>query len=165
MFGGVTTKLIEKHLDHYGWKIHQAAPEPGEREGIVLTGWSDPWGGTHTLIIDPMTEKNAVQFRAPILQAPLDGTPADRLQALLLTITALNMKYILGGFAYNPKDGGVEFKLAVPIDDGNLTYETFNHCLVALTGTVDIVAPKLSAVASGEKSAQDVLRDEGFTVG
>jgi hypothetical protein len=162
MFDTMGVKLVERYLDKFGWKAHISQDEPGEKEGLVATGWTDPSGGKHTLFIDPMVEKKALAFRAPILLMPLDSTPAERVNNVLLAISALNMRYILGGFAYNPNDGWLEFKLTIPSTNGGVEYTPFEHSLRALTTTVDQTEPELQAIASGAKTAQAVLAEEGI---
>lgn len=153
----VGVKLVEKYLDKFGWKQHLSQDEPGEKEGIVVTGWTDPTGRQHGLLIDPMLEKEALAFRAPILEMPLDSTPTSRVNDMLLAISALNQRYVLGGFAYNPGNGWLEYKLTIPASKGGIDYDPFAHSLNAVTVTVDQAEPELQAVASGSKTAQEVL--------
>jgi hypothetical protein len=162
MFDTMGVKVVERYLDKFGWKVHEPGPEVGEKEGFVFTGWTDPFGNGHRLIIDPMVEKRALVFRAPILQVPLDSTPVDRVNGLLLAVGALNSQFILGAFAYNPNDGWLEFKLSVPSDNGGVEYPSFEHALKALTSTVDEMAPNLQAIADGTKTAREVLVSKGF---
>jgi hypothetical protein len=157
MFDTVSVKVVERYLDKFGWKKHLPQDEPGEKEGLVFTGWTDPAGRQHVLIIDPMEEKKALAFRAPILQMPLDSTPAERVNELLMTISTINTRYVLGSFEYNPADGWVEFKLTIPSTNGGLEYSPFEHSLNAVTTTVDEIEPRLQAFASGEKTGQEVV--------
>ncbi len=159
----VTVDLIEKYLDQFGWKLHQDIPEKDEKEGVVMTGWHSPTGEGHPLIMDPMVEKGSLTFRAAqVLKAPPDETPAERLNGLLLTMLALNYKYILGGFAYDPRDGEVVFKLGIPVDSDDLEYEDFEHCLRVVIGAVEGDAPKLKAILEGTKTAQELVQAEGL---
>jgi hypothetical protein len=65
---------------------------------------------------------------------------------------------ILGKFAYDPRDGEVRFSVSVPIDENDLSYEQFQHCILAVVKTVEEYAPKLKAIAAGEKTASSSLR-------
>jgi hypothetical protein len=155
----VTTGLIEEYLDRYGWKQHTSLPEPGEREGVVVANWSSPFAeGSNQLIIDPMVEKDGLQFRVPgIVQAAPDETPADRLNGLLLAIAALNSQFVMGAFAYRPTTGEVLFQVGIPIVRDELAYEDFEHCMKVVTATVDRYAADLRAVVDGTKTAQEVI--------
>jgi hypothetical protein len=90
---------------------------------------------------------------------PLDSTPVERVNNMLLAISALNTRYVLGGFAYNPTDGWLEFRLNIPATNGGVEYAPFEHSLGAVTLTVDQTEPELQAIASGAKSAQEVLAE------
>jgi hypothetical protein len=164
--GYVTTKQVEKYLDRRGWKNHQAVPEPGEKEGMVLTGWRAMNGDSYRLIIDPSVEKNCLVFRVTnIINAKPDSTPADRLSGLLMTMGFLNYELLLGGWVYDPRDGEVAFKVGVPIDDGSISYEEFQHCMMALIMAVEVDAGNLKAIVDGSRTAIDVLSKEGATIG
>jgi hypothetical protein len=67
---------------------------------------------------------------------------------------------ILGKFAYDPRDGEVRFSVDVPIDGNDLSYEQFQHCILVVVKTVEEYAPKLKAIAAGEKTAQQLLEEE-----
>jgi hypothetical protein len=67
---------------------------------------------------------------------------------------------ILGKFAYDPRDGEVRFSVDVPIDENDLSYEQFQHCILVVVKTVEEYAPKLKAIAAGEKTAQQLLEEE-----
>lgn len=155
----VTTGLIEGYLDRFGWKKHRSVDEAGEREGLVFTGWTSPLSdGSNQLIIDPMVEKNALRFRVPgIVQAAPDETPADRLNALLLAIGALNSQFVMGAFGYSPKTGEVVFSVGVPVASDELHYEDFEHCLTLVTMMTDRYASELRAIVDGTKTAQEVI--------
>ena len=155
----VSTHLIEKYLDRHGWPKHAAIDESHERVGLVRTGWTSPLASDgHRLIIDPMVEKDMLQFSVrDIATAPTDATPNDRLSALLLVISAINYKLIMGGFAYDPSDGEIVFKLGIPIASDDFRFEDFERCLSVITVAVDLYADNLRGVIEGTKTAQDVL--------
>ena len=162
---GVTVKQIEKYLDRRGWNKYQSIEEPGEKEGATLTGWRSPGGEGYTMLIDPLVEKKCLTFRvAKILHAKPDSTPSDRLSGLLMTMSFLNYQLILGAWVYDPSDGEVAFKVGIPIDDDELSFETFEHCMRVLIAAVEVDADNLRAIVSGAKSAVDVLRAEGAKI-
>ena len=157
----VTVDLIEEYLDKFGWKAHEDVPEPDEKEGVVMTGWRGLGDEGHPLVIDPIVEKGALLFKAiRVAQAPPDDTAADRLNGLLLAMSALNFKYILGGWAYDPRDGEVAFKVGMPVDSDDLDYKDFEHCLNVVVMAVEADGPSLKAVLDGSKTAQEILESE-----
>lgn len=155
----VSTDLIEKYLDRHGWSKHTAIDERNERVGLVRTGWSSPVSPDgHGMIIDPIVEKGMLAFSVQrIASAPIDSTASDRLSALLLVIAAINYKLIMGGFAYDPTDGEVVFKLGIPIASDDLRFEDFERCLSVVTMAVDAHADDLRGIIDGTKTPQDVL--------
>jgi hypothetical protein len=158
----VTLELLKGYLERFGWSRYKAVDEPLEKEGIIYTGWRSseaPEG--YNMAIDPMVEKNCLSFRVPkVLVAPRDTTPAERLTELLMAMGFINYLIILGKFAYDPRDGEVRFSVDVPIDENDLSYEQFQHCILVVVKTVEEYAPKLKAIAAGEKTAQQFLEEE-----
>ncbi len=161
----VTVKQIEKYLDRRGWSKHHAVAEPGEKEGTVLTGWRASSGEVFGLLIDPIIETSVLILRVPkILHAKPDSIASDRLSGLLMMMSYLNYELMLGNWIYDPSDGEVAFKLGIPIDDGDLSYENFDHCVRALVASVEVDASNLRAITDGSKSALEMLRKEGARV-
>jgi hypothetical protein len=158
---------ITAHLQKFGWQKYQALPELGEQEGVVMTGWSvDPASGNHVLAIDPIVEKNALQFRARnVLSAPPDSTSADRLSGLLLAMSALNYKLIIGSWGYDPRDGEVLFRFGLPLHTKSLSYEDFEHCLNVVIAAVEVDGAKLKEVVNGTKTGHEVATEEGLGIG
>ena len=158
----VTLELLKGYLERFGWSRYKAVDEPFEKEGIIYTGWrSSEEEEGYNMAIDPMVEKNCLSFRVPkILMAPRDTTPTERLADLLLAMGFINYRIILGKFAYDPRDGEIRFSVDVPIDENDLSYEQFQHCLGAAVKMVEEYAPKLKAIAAGEKTAQQFLEEE-----
>jgi hypothetical protein len=152
--------LIERYLDRYGWARHEAQEEPGEREGVVLTGWRSSLGGDGYLLhVDPMVERNAFSLIVPgIVSAPRDATPESRLTGLLMGVGYVNYKIMIGKFAWDPADGEVRFQLAFPIGGSKLSYEQFEHCLRVTTTAVEEYAPKLKAIVEGDGSFDNLVR-------
>lgn len=158
----VTLDLMRHYLERLGWRRYKAVEEPTEKEGIIYTGWrSLPKEEGFTLTIDPVVERNYLSFRVPkILTAPLDTTPIWRINDLMVAMSFINYRIILGKFAYDARDGEVCFSIDIPIDENIVTYEQFKHCLDVAVKTVEEYAPKLRAIANGEKSAVDFIAEE-----
>jgi len=158
----VTLELLKGYLERFGWSRYKAVDEPFEKEGVIYTGWrSSEEAEGYNMAIDPMVEKNCLSFRVPkILMAPRDTTPTERLAELLMAMGFINYRIILGKFAYDPRDGEVRFSVDVPIDENDLSYEQFQHCLGVAVKMVEEYAPKLKAIAAGEKTAQEFIDEE-----
>lgn len=159
----VTLKLMRKHLEKYGWHRYEVKEEITEKEGIIHTGWgssSEP-GKTYLMTIDPIVEKNCLSLKVPeILTAPQDEIPAERLKDLLMAISFINYRIILGKFAYDPRDGEIRFSVDIPIDKNTVAYEQFKHCLDVIVMTVEEYAPKLKAIAEGGKTVKEFIEEE-----
>ncbi len=158
----VTLELMKQYLERFGWHRYKAVEEPMEKEGIIHTGWrSFPESEGFYLAIDPMVEKNCLSFRVPkIMTVPLDETPPERLKDLMVAMGFINYRIILGKFAYDPRDGEIRFSVDIPIDENTVTYEQFQHCLGVAIKMVEEYAPRLKAIANGEKTAKDFIADE-----
>jgi hypothetical protein len=154
----VTLKHIGEYLTKFGWSKFQELPEPGEKEGIIITGWTVDGGAGHQVTIDPIVEKGAVVFQArKVAMAPPNSTSDDRLGELLLTMAALNYKLILGSWGMDPSDGEVVFRITLSVQSGQLEYEDFEHALSLLIGGVEATGPELNEILKGTKSAQEVI--------
>ena len=158
----VTLELLKGYLERFGWSRYKAVDEPFEKEGIIYTGWrSSEEAEGYNMVIDPMVEKNCLSFRVPkVLVAPRDTTPTEQLADLLVAMGFINYRIILGKFAYDPRDGEVRFSVDMPIDENDLSYEQFQHCLGVTLKMVEEYAPKLKAIVAGEKTAQQFLEEE-----
>jgi hypothetical protein len=154
----VTVEKIGEYLVRYGWTNFQVVPEPGEKEGLILTGWGLGGGEDHKVMIDPMVERGALNFRVrQVVQAPPDSTAGDRLNGLLFAIGGLNYKMLLGSFGFDPSDGEVVLKIALPVKGGDLDYDDFKRVLDVLVAEVEVQGPKLKAILEGETTAQEVI--------
>lgn len=63
---------------------------------------------------------------------------------ILKELLVLNMRYILVKFGFDPEDGEVRVEVDVPIEGGDLTFESFQRSLFSLLSVVDEVHPLLS---------------------
>lgn len=157
MAKGVSVKTIEQYLRRYGWSRFEAREEPGEKEGIVLTGWKGLGDSQHIMVIDPIVEKNVLVFHVPkVLSAPLDGTSPEHLRELLVALGKINYQILVGKFGYDPRDGEVRFTVVVPTDNISLTYEQFEHCMRVITTTVERYGPTLQDIIRGDKTHHDL---------
>lgn len=162
----VTVRLICHYLERAGFEQYRVVPELGEKEGLVLTGWTLGNGRTHALSIDPIVEQHAVVFRAPeVVVAPPDATPEERLEAILFVISALNHDRIVGRWAFDPRSGALDFSIGVPIAGTTLGFPAFEQCLRAVIATVETDGALLGALADGTAPAQEVLEKLGLPAG
>jgi hypothetical protein len=162
MFRKSVIELVKSYLHRYGWKFVEV-DEPNEKEGVLVVPWAGLNGEGHMLLIDPQEEKKALVFRVTgIAKAPPDETPADRLNGLLLAMCASNYGTILGAWAYDPRDGEVVFKFAVPTDGADFEYEDFQHCMTTVQLMVEAEAPVMKGIIDGTTTAQEFLEAQGF---
>jgi hypothetical protein len=166
MFKRGTIEQIEKHLKRYGWEKFQAVPEPGEKEGMIMTGWVGSSGQPHILSIDPIAEKHVLTVRArSVVKAAPDSTPADRLSGLLLAIGAINYRLLVGDWGYDPRDGEVVFRVGIPLHADEIGYEDFELCLNVIVGAVEIDGPRLQSIVDGTAAASELLAADGLPLG
>ena len=159
----VTLKQIGEYLKRFGWENFQEVPEPGEKEGIILTGWSLGEGEGHKVAIDPMVEKGSLLFRArEVAMAPLDSTASDRLNGLLLAMATMNYKMIIGSWGLDPTDGEVVFTVGMPIGSGDLDYDDFERALTVLVGSVEVQGRGLKEIIEGTKTAEQAIAAAGL---
>jgi hypothetical protein len=152
----VTTSTIEKYLKRFG-VTGTATRHDGVRQGVSAT--LEVPGLTWTVHVDLADETGQLEFRVPrLLLASLDDTPADRVHGLLLAMGALNYRIPLGTLAYDPSDGEVALRYAMPVVGGELHYEDFEQVLVVLQNVVAKHVSDLRAVVAGEKTAREILR-------
>jgi hypothetical protein len=153
------------YLRKYGWNVFQEVEEPNEKQGMLVVPWKGLSGDSHMLLIDPIEEKNVLIFRVPmIVKAPAEETPAARLNGLLLALAALNYNTIMGAWAYDPRDGEVVFKFAIPTHGNAYEYEDFEHCMTVVQLTLEVEIPKLKAILDGTKTGRDIAEAEGLAM-
>ena len=156
-------ELAKEFLRRYGWSVFQEMTEPNEKQGMLAVPWKGLSGESHMLLIDPIEEKNVLIFRVPmIVKAPPEETPAARLNGLLLALGALNYNTIIGAWGYDPRDGEVVFKFAIPTHGDAFEYEDFEHCLTVVQLTLEVEVPKLRAILDGTKTGRDIVEAEGL---
>ena len=165
MFNKSVIEVLSNHLRRFGWENFEVVEEQGEKEGMIKTGWAELSGEVHGLLIDPMIEKHLLGFRAiQVAKAPADSTPADRLNGLLLAIAAFNYQLVVGGWAYDPRDGEVVYRLGVPLNDG-VEYEDFEECLNVVRTAVESQGPKLKKIIDGTATGQETVEAAHLPVG
>jgi len=155
----VSIELIKEYLERVGWVKYEEVDEPAEEEGMIFTGWrSSPDSKGYVVCIDPMTEKNCISFRSEqLFFLPVNATSLDVLMNLLLAISWINYRTILGKFSYEPVGGELKFSIDIPIDGDVFTYEQFLHSLGVFVNVVESYAPSLKLIGMGRLSAQDFI--------
>lgn len=154
----VTLKQIGGYLKKYGWEKFQEVPEPGEKEGIILTGWTMDGGEGHQVAIDPIVEKGLVVFQARrVIMAPPDSTATDTLNSLVFAMAGMNYKMLAGSWGLDPSDGEVVFKVCLFIQGASLEYEDFEQALNFLVAAVQVQGSGLKEILEGTKTAQELI--------
>ncbi len=158
----VTIEVLTQHLEDFGWSRYKVAPEPGEQEGLIFTGYVGEDENPHTVIIDPMVEKGVLRIFAPeVASAPADTTPADRLHELTYALSALTASSVLASFGYDPSDGDVIISVAMPIEENDISFEQFKRALGAVLWGVSTYAEGLRKIVDGSAKADDVIKARG----
>ncbi|MCS6873491.1 MAG: YbjN domain-containing protein [Pyrinomonadaceae bacterium] len=158
MSSRVTLELIKHYLEKFGWDRYASIGESTEKEGLVITGWqSSSDSEKYGLFIDPVVEKGVLLFRVPEV---FNLSDSEKLEDLLKALNFINHRIILGKFTYDPVSCKVAFSLNVSIQGGTVTYEQFQHCLLATIITVEKHAQKLREIAEGKKNADEFISDE-----
>jgi hypothetical protein len=161
----VTIELVGQYLKRRGLGKFEVIPQPGRPDGVILLGLIDPGGVPHPLFIDPRRDKDSLILHVQITRASPDTTPANRLTDLLMVMAALNYRIVIGKWAYDPKDGEVAFRAAMPIDSGQLDYVDFDHLLTAVLENVGGYAMKMTAIVQGSANVDEILQEVGMTIG
>lgn len=155
----VSIEVLTQHLEDFGWDKYKVSAEPGEEEGLILTGYIDEDGKSHTVFIDPMVEKGVLRiFASQVVLAPPDSTPADRLHELVYAVAALNTTSVLASFAYDPNDGEVTVSVAMPIEENDISFEQFQRAMGAVMWGIANYGEPLQQIVDGKATAADVLK-------
>lgn len=159
----VSIDVLRQHLEDFGWSKYRVVDEPGEREGLIFTGYIGELDHMpHSIIIDPMVEKGVLRIFAPrVATAPLESTPKENLYELFLALAALNYRSVLASFAYDPSDGDVTVAVSMPIEENDLSFEQFKRSLEAIMWAINMFGKGLNDIVQGETTAEAVLKKSG----
>jgi hypothetical protein len=161
----VTVQQIEEYLDRFGWRLHESHQEETELEGYVVTAWIASDETRYHLMIDPMIEKGMLAFRAQrVHYVKPSVTPSHRLLDALLYLAFENYRTARGTWGVDPNDGEVVLKVMHPLDE-DLPYERFRDILQYVIGEVEYVAGRLRDIASGARTAKEVLGELDAQIG
>lgn len=150
------TRTIEKYLERFGLEVVRLSIT--DDDGVCMSAL-EVEGHAYQIAVTRISEIGQVQFRVgSLLHATLDDTPADRIHGLLLALSVLNYRIPLGSLGYDPTDGEVALRYALPVTGGEVRYEDFEQVLVVLQNVLAKHAADLRAVVAGERTAQDILR-------
>jgi len=154
----VTLKQIGEFLRQYGWEKFQEVPEPGEKEGVILTGWTMNGDEGHQVAIDPIVEKGLVVLQARrVIMAPPDSTATDTLNSLVFAMAGMNYKMLAGSWGFDPSDGEAVFKVCLFVKGASLEYEDFEQALNFLVAAVQIQGSGLKEILEGTKTARELI--------
>jgi WD40 repeat protein len=149
-------RTVEDCLERYGLAALRVSGSDGD--GIFLSTLGVE-GHDYQVSVTLLDELGQLEFRiGGLLHATLDDTPADRVHGLLLSLSVLNYRIPLGALGYDPTDGEVALRYAMPVTGGDVRYEDFEQVLVVLQNVLAKHAADLRAVVAGERTAQEILR-------
>ena len=151
-----TVRTLEKYFERYG--LQAVGLSVSDDDGVCISTLSVD-GHDYQVSASRLAELGQLQVRiGRLLHATLDDTPADRVHGLLLALSVLNYRIPLGALGYDPTDGEVALRYAMPVTGGELRYEDFEQVLVVLENVLAKHAADLRAVVAGERTAQEILR-------
>jgi WD40 repeat protein len=151
-----TGRTIGKYLDRFGLASLRLSGSDGDEVCLSALGVE---GHEYQLVVSWLSGLGQLQFRVGgLLHATLDDTPADRVHGLLLALAVLNYRIPVGALGYDPTDGEVALRYALPATGGEVRYEDFEQVLVVLQNVLAKHGGDLRSVVAGERTAQEILR-------
>ena len=141
----VTLEKLARYLERNDWSYSLV-----QESQLIRTSFRGKNAVFEVLIVFD-DRRGRVRFVLPNLFV----LPPNRVNAEILTeLLALNMRFILVKFGYDPEDGEVRVEVDVPIEGGDLTFESFQRSLFSLLSVADEVHPKLSQLIYGPPRAE-----------
>ena len=153
MKGSTSIKEVGSFLERFGFKNYQVVEDTPEG-GKLVTGWD----GLYISMIEVNHRTNTVLFIAPKLAvAKREEIPPGRLADILMAIGFANYALLLGRFSYDPSDGELRYDYAMPIDNAEMTFEQFNHLMLAMVQSVNYWAPRLKTACEGARTGESIV--------
>lgn len=108
-----------------------------EEEGFLMAGFS---GGRHGPVqllarVDGQRDVLTLSFRLPLT------IPEDKRLEMAEAVTRANYGLVVGSFEMDMRDGELNYKVVVPIDEAMLSHAQFRHCMGAALMTVQRYLP------------------------
>jgi len=157
---GLTIQKLANYMDKQ--KLKYGVDQANKR---ILAGFKLQSTSVQLVIqLDP--ERNALLFITPSITQVMEGpgVTKERVADVLAWLMHINYRLLLGNFEWDHRDGEIRYRLAVPTDEGDITFEQFRHCLRAVLGTVNDCYPKLQRLIWGSITLQDALGEEEVTI-
>jgi hypothetical protein len=107
-----------------------------EQDGAIMAGFGGEHGPVHLLArVDGERNVLALTFRLPLT------VPEEKRIEMAEAITRANYGIVVGNFEMDMRDGELNYKVAVPIDDAMLSQAQFRHCMGAALRTIQRYLP------------------------
>jgi len=152
MANDVTLEHITEYLRQDDWRF-----DVDEERQVIRTGFRGR-NGSYRLIVNLQKERDALLFSAPgYLTVPEEHDNKDE---VLSAMMAINYQLLLGNFERDISDGEIRFRLAVPLEDNDFTYEQFQRCLFTLAYTIDKYYPIFQRMLWAGLTAEQALAEE-----
>ena len=146
-----TFALIQQHFDSADMRYRVA----DEDRSIIETGFQGRHG-VYKVVVHLDEAQDTLVFLAPHYLVIPEAHP-NRF-ALLDQLMALNYKLTLGNFGFDPRDGEVNFKISLPLEDSALEFRQFERAIGTLMAEIDRRYPPLiSCVWSGSGGNNSLL--------
>jgi Putative bacterial sensory transduction regulator len=149
---GLNVEMIGEYLRQFGWPFFEAVTTSDGRSA-VRTGWRGVAGGFQvelSLLNEPVELVITAEYVITLKPAPETVTRDARVFAALL---AANYVARRGTWAFDPRDGEVQFSVSHIVGRDGLGYEQFEVLLRTVVVLVDQWAPQIRALAAGREPA------------
>jgi hypothetical protein len=154
-----TIQLLTQYLPKYGWPAFKVI-EDGPTGGKILTGWGSPLvGESRMMFISIDHRQNTMLVVVPALvSAPQERMSIGQLADVLAALGFANFALSIGRYCYDPSDGEIRYEIGLPIDAAEITFEQFEHLMNIAQAAVTYWAPRIKAVADGERTGASVVQ-------
>jgi hypothetical protein len=165
----MTIQTLASYLDRFGWKQYEIHSQERQKEGILEVSWFlGPLDNSFQLVIDPVVEHGLLIFRSQRLAAIPSLIHKKTKLEMLEMLAQQNSATPFGSYGINLKKEFVTYRLVVPIDAPELTYELFvryltiakrscEACGSSVFGTLDAAGPKWSDKDEFDREAKALL--------
>lgn len=89
------------------------------------------------------------------------NVPRNKRLVVLDLMNRLNYTIIYGGFQMNPEDGGLMFRISLPLFTSNLVHEQLDEIFGIGLSAADEEYPKFMSLIYGSCSVEEVLEGKG----
>lgn len=124
-----------------------------EDKGIILAGFGDKKHAPVYLMarVDQERQTMHLSFRLPFT------APEEKRGDIAEAVTRANYGLTIGGFEMDMRDGELNYKVSVPIDEAMLSHSQLRHCMVASLSTINRYMPAYFQIIFNGVPAEDAI--------